>query len=142
MYYFKEKMIYFVSQFSLSVASNSLQPHGLQYARLPCPSPSPGAYSNHVHHISDAIQPSHPLSSPSPAFNLSQHQGLFQGVGSSHLVAKYWSFSFSISPSNEYSGLISLGWTGWISLQSKGLSRVFSNTTVQKHQFLGTQLSL
>ena len=48
---------------------------------------------------------------------------------------KYWSFSFSISPSNEYSGLISLGWTGWISLQSKGLSRVFSNTTVQKHQF-------
>ena len=50
---------------------------------------------------------------------------------------KYWSFSFSISPSNEYSGLISLGWTGWISLQSKGLSKVFSNTTVQKHQFFG-----
>ena len=49
---------------------------------------------------------------------------------------KYWSFSFIISPSNEYSGLISLGLTGWISLQSKGLSRVFSNTTVQKHQFL------
>ena len=48
---------------------------------------------------------------------------------------KYWSFSFSISPSNEYLGLISLWWTGWISLQSKGLSRVFSNTTVQKHQF-------
>ena len=55
---------------------------------------------------------------------------------------KYWSFSFSISPSSEYSGLISSGWTGWISLQSKGLSRVFSNTTVQKHQFLGAQLSL
>ena len=54
---------------------------------------------------------------------------------------KYWSFCFSISPSNEYSGLISLGWTGWISLQSKGLSRVFSNTTVQKHQLFGTQLS-
>ena len=52
---------------------------------------------------------------------------------------KYWSFSFSISLSNEYSGLISLGWTGWISLQSKGFSRVF-NTTVQKHQFFGTQL--
>ena len=49
---------------------------------------------------------------------------------------KYWSSSFSISPSNEHPGLISLGWTGWISLQSKGLSRVFSNTTVQKHQFL------
>ena len=55
---------------------------------------------------------------------------------------KYWSFSFNISPSNEHPGLISLGWTGWISLQSKGLSRVFSNTTVQKHQFFCTQLSL
>ena len=54
---------------------------------------------------------------------------------------KYWSFSFSTSPSNEYSGLISFR-TGWISLQSKGLSRVFSNTTVQKHQFFGAQLSL
>ena len=55
---------------------------------------------------------------------------------------KYWSFSFSISPSNEYSGLITLVLTGWISLQSKGLSRVFSNTTVQKHWFFGAQLSL
>ena len=55
---------------------------------------------------------------------------------------EYWSFSFSISPSKEYSGLISFGWTGCISLQSKGLSRVFSNTTVQKHQFFDTQLSL
>ena len=54
---------------------------------------------------------------------------------------KYWSFSFNISPSNEYSGLI-FGWTGWISLQSKGLSRVFSNTTVQKHQFFSAQPSL
>ena len=55
---------------------------------------------------------------------------------------KYWSFSFSISPSNEYSGLISFRMVGLISLQSRGLSRVFSNTTVQKHQFLGAQLSL
>ena len=55
---------------------------------------------------------------------------------------KYWSFSFSISPSNENSGLIPFRWTGWISLQSKGLSKVFSNTTAQKHQFFGTQLSL
>ena len=58
---------------------------------------------------------------------------------------KYWSFSFNISPSNEHSGLVGsecLGWTGWISLQSKGLSRVFSNTTVQKHLSFGTQLSL
>ena len=54
---------------------------------------------------------------------------------------KYWSFSFSISPSNEHPGLISFRMTGWISLQSKGLSRVFSNTTVQKHQFFGAQLS-
>ena len=55
---------------------------------------------------------------------------------------KYWSFSLSISPSNEYSGLISFRIDGWISLQSKGFSKVFSNTTVQKHQFFGTQLSL
>ena len=58
---------------------------------------------------------------------------------------KHWSFSFSISPSSEHPGLISfrspLGWTGWVSLQSKGLSKDFSNTTVQKHQFFGTQLS-
>ena len=52
---------------------------------------------------------------------------------------KYWGFSFSISPSNEYSGSFPLGWTGWISLQSKGLSRVFSNTTVKKRQFFGAQ---
>ena len=55
---------------------------------------------------------------------------------------KYWSFSFSISPSNEYSGLIPLGLTGWISLQSKRLSRAFTNTTIQKHQFFSAQLSL
>ena len=62
----------------------------------------------HVHCVGDAVQPSHPLLSPSPpAFNLSQHQGLFQWVSSSHWVAKYWSFSFSTSSSNEYPGLIS-----------------------------------
>ena len=67
----------------------------------------PEPTQTHVHHVGDAIQPSHSLSSPSaPAFNLSQHQGLFQWVSSSHQVAKYWS-SFSISPSSEYSGLIS-----------------------------------
>ena len=98
----------------------------------------------HVYQVSDAIQPSHPLSSPSPpAFNLSQHQGLFQ-----------WSLFFtsdgqSIGVSTSASVLpmniqerFPLGWTGWISLQSKGLSRVFSNTTLQNHQFFGTQLSL
>ena len=62
----------------------------------------------HVHWVSDAIQPSHPLSSPSPpAPNPSQHQGLFQWVNSLHEVAKYWNFSFSLSPSNEHPGLIS-----------------------------------
>ena len=92
----------------------------------------------HVHLVSDAIWPSHPLSSPSPpAFNLSQYQGLFQWVSFCIRWPKYWSFSFSISPSNEYSELISLGWTGWISWLSKGHSRVFSNTTVQKHPFFG-----
>ena len=71
----------------------------------------------HTHvRVSDAIQPSHLLSSPSPpAFNLSQHQGFFQGVGSSHQVARYWSFSFSISPSNEYSELTSFR-TDWLDL--------------------------
>ena len=68
---------------------NSLWLHGLQYARLSCPSPTPGACSTHVHWIGDPIQSSHPLLSPSPpAFNLSQHQGLFQWVSSSHQVAK------------------------------------------------------
>ena len=68
----------------------------------------PELAQTHVHWVSDAIQPSHPLSSPSPpAFNLSQHQGLFLWVSSLHQVAKvYWSFSFSISPSNEYSGML------------------------------------
>ena len=95
----------------------------------------------HVHWVSDAIQPSHPLLPPSPpAFNLSQHQGLFQW--SSHQVAKVLEFQFSISPSNEYSGLISFR-IDWLDLLLiKGLSRVFSNTTAQKHQFFGTQFSL
>ena len=66
-----------------SVVCDSLRPHGLQHARPPCPSPTPGVYSTHVHSVGDAIQPSHLLSSPSPpAFNLSHHQGLFQSVWS------------------------------------------------------------
>ena len=94
-------------QFSHSVVSDSLRPHGPQHTRPPCLSPTPRACSNScpVHPVSDVIQPSHPLLYPfPPTFNLSQHQGLFQWVSSSH----HWSFSFSISPSNEYSGLISL----------------------------------
>ena len=99
----------------------------------------------HVHRVGDAIQPSHPLSSPSPpALNLSQHQGLFKGVSSSHQVAKVLEFSFSISPSNENSRLISfrMDWLDLLAVQGTRVSRVFSNTTVQKHQFFGTQLSL
>ena len=93
----------------------------------------------HVHWVSDAIQPSHPLLSPSPTINLSQHQGLFKWI--IHIRwPKYWSFSFSISPMN-IQDWFPLGWTGWISLQSKGLSRVFSNATVLKHQFFSAQLS-
>ena len=98
----------------------------------------------HVHWVSNAIQPSYPLSSPSPpAFNLTQHQGLFQWVSSSYQVAKASgvSASASILPMN-IQDWFPLGWTGWISLQSKGLSRAFSNTTVQKHQFFSAQLSI
>ena len=80
-------------QFSCSVVSDSLWPHGLQYSRLPCPSPTPEPTQTHVHCIRDAIQPSRPLSSPSsPAFNLLQHQGLFQWVSFSHQVAKVLGF--------------------------------------------------
>ena len=90
-----------------------------------------------VHWVGDAIQPSHPLSSPSPlAFNPSQHQGLFKWVSSSHQVDKILEFQL------QHQDWFPLEWTGWISLQSKGLSRVFSNTTVPKHQFFGAQLSL
>ena len=121
----------------------TLQPHGLQHARPPCPSPTPGVYSTHVHSVSDAIQPSHRLSSPSPpAFNLSQHQGLFKKSVLRIRWPEYWSFSFSISPSNEYSGLISFRMYRLDLFAVQGLSRIFSNTTVQKHQFFGAQLSL
>ena len=97
----------------------------------------------HVLCVGDVTQPSRPLSSSSPStFNLSQHQGLFQWVSSSHKVAKVLEFSASASvlPMNTQDWS-PIGWTGWITLQSKWLSRVFSNTTVQKHQFFGAQRS-
>ena len=72
-----------------SVMSSSLWPHGMQHVKLPCPLPTPGAYTNYVHWVGDAIQPSHPLLSTSPpVFNVSQCQGLFQWVSSSHQMAK------------------------------------------------------
>ena len=97
----------------------------------------------YIHRVGDAIQPSHPLSSHSPpAPNPSQHQSLFQWVNSLHEVAETGvSALASFLPKNtQYWS--PLEWTGWFSLQSKGLSRVFSNITVQKHQFFSAQLSL
>ena len=97
----------------------------------------------HVHQVGDAIQPSHPLSSPSPpAPNPSHHQTLFQWVNSLHEVAKVLEFQALVSVLPKKSqGWSPSEWTGWISLQSKGLSWVFSNTTIQNHQFFSTQLS-
>ena len=95
-------------QFSRSVMSNPLQPHGLQHTRLSRPSPTPGVCSNSCPLVNDALQPSHPLSSPSaPAFNLSQHQGLFKESVLCIRWPKFRSFSCNISPSNEHPGLIS-----------------------------------
>ena len=86
-------MIFSSVQFSYSVMSDSLWPHGLQHARSPCPSPTPGVYSTHVHWVIDAMQPSHPLLSPSPpTFNLSQHQSLIKWVSSLHQVVKVLEF--------------------------------------------------
>ena len=80
-------------QFIRSVVSNSLQPHELQHARPPCPSTTPRVHQTHIHRVGDAIQPSHPLSSPSPpAPNPSQHQSLFQWVNSSYEVAEVLEF--------------------------------------------------
>ena len=98
----------------------------------------------HVHWISDAIQPSHPLSPPSPpALNLSQHQGLLKWISSCIRWPKYWSYSISQSVlSMNIQGWFPLGLTGLISLLSKRLSKVFSRTKLQKHQFFSAQSSL
>ena len=112
---------------------------------LPIHHQLPESTQTHVHWVGEAIQPS--ISSSVVAFSTLLQS--FPASGSfpmSQLFApggqSIGHFSFSISPSNEYSGRISFRWTGWISLQSKGLSWIFSNTTVQKHQFYSTQLSL
>ena len=131
-------------QFSHSVMSDSFWPHGLQFARLPCSSPTPRAYSNSCPSsqwchptISSSVVPfssclqSFPASGSFPMSQLITSSGQSMGVSASAsvlpMIIQDW---------------FPLGLTGWISLQSKGLSRVFSNTTVQKHQFLSTQLSL
>ena len=130
-------------QFSRSVMSDSLHPHEPQHSRSPCPSPSPGAYPNsgplsqwcHPPISSSVIPFSCPRSClASGSFPMSQ---LFAWGGQSTGV----SASASVLPMNTQAWS-PLGWTGWISLQSKGLSSVFSNTTVQKHQFFCAQLSL
>ena len=129
-------------QFSCSVVSDSLWPHESQHASLPVHHQLPEFAQTHFHRVGDAIQPSHPLSaSPScpqsfptsGSFPMSQ---LFAWGSQSIGV----SASASVLPVNTQDWS-PLGWTGWISLQSKGLSRVFFNNMVQKHQFFGTQLS-
>ena len=122
-------------QFSCSVVSDFLWPHGLHHARLPCLLPNPGAYSN-------SCPWCHPTISSSAA-PFSFYLQSFSASGSFPVSRlKYQSFSFSISPSNEYSGLFSFRIDWLISLQSKGFSRVFSSTTVSKHRFFCTQPSL
>ena len=133
--------IYQSVQFSRSVVSDSLQSHESQHARPPCPSPTPRVHSNSCPSsqwchpaISSSVVPfsSCPQSLPaSGSFPMSQ---LFTWGGQSTGVPPLASFL----PMNTQDWS-PLGWTGWISLQAKGLSRVFSNTTVQKHQFFGTQ---
>ena len=127
-----------ITQFSsVTQLCLTLRPDEPQHARPPCPSPAP--VQTHVHRVGDAIQPSHPLSSPSPpAFNLSQHQSLFQWVSSLHQVAKVLEFQLQHQ---------SLQWTPRTDLLEDGLvgspcsPSVFSNTTGQKCQFFSAQLS-
>ena len=153
-YFFRDQLLQYLAlevscwkfssvQFSCSVMSDSLRPHELQHSRLPCPSPTPGVHPNPCPlsqwcytGISYSVLPfsSCPQSFPaSGCFPMSQ---LFAWGDKSIGV----SASASVLPMNTQDWS-PLGWTGWISLQSKGLSRVFSNTAVQKHQFSGAQLS-
>ena len=131
-------------QFSRSVVSSSLRPHESQHARPPCPSPTPEVYSN-----SRPLRPwYHPTISSFVIPSSSCHQS-FPASGSFQMSQLLASGGQNIGVSASSLALTMntqdwppLGWTGWISLQSKGLSRVFSNTKVQKHQFLSAQVSL
>ena len=131
-------------QFSHSVVSDSLGPHWLQHARPPCLSPDPGVYSNSFPlgqwchpTISSSVVPFSSCLQSFPTSGSFQMSRFLASGGQSIGV----SASASVLPMN-IQDWFPLGWTGWIFLRSKGLSRVFSNTTVQKHQFFGTQLSL
>ena len=131
-------------QFSHSVVSNSLWPHRLQHARPPCLSPTPRVYSNSCPlsqwchpTISSSVVPFSSRLQSFPASGFFQMSQFFTSGGQSNGV----SASASVLPMN-IQDWFPLGWTNWISLQSKGPSRVFSNTTVQKHQFFATQISL
>ena len=122
----------------------SLWPHGLQHARFPCPSPTPKASSN-----SKSIELVMPSNHPILCYPLLCLPSIFPSIrvfsNESFLHIRCQSIGVSSSASvlpTNIQDWFALGWTGWISLLSKGLSRVFSNTTVQKHQFFGTQLSL
>ena len=131
-------------QFSCSVMSESLQPHESQHARPPCPSPTPGVHPNPCPSsqwchptISSSVIPFSSCPESFPASWSFQMNQLFPSGDQNTGV----SASASVLPMNTQDWS-PLGWTGWISLQSKGLSRVFSNTTVQKHPFFGAQFSL
>ena len=131
-------------QFSRSVMSDFLRPHESQHARPPCPSPTPRVHPNSCPlswwchpAISSSVVPFSSCPQSFPASGSFQMSQLFISGGQSIGVSD----STSVLPMNTQDWF-PLGWTGCISLQSKGLSRVFSNTTVQKHQFFGAQLSL
>ena len=131
-------------QFSHSDMSGSLRPHGLQHARPLCPSPTPGVYPNSCPlnqwchpNISSSVIPFFSCLQSFPASGSFPVSQLFASGGQNIVI----SASTSVFPMNTQDWS-PLGWTGWIALQSKGLSRIFSNTVVQKHQFFGAQLSL
>ena len=128
-------------QFSFSVVSSSLWPHGLQHARPPCPPPTPGVHSDSC---SLNWMPSNhlicrPFLLPPSVFPITRvFSNEFFALGGQSIGVSALASVFLMNIQDWFP----LGWTGWISLQSKGLSRVFSNTIVQKHQFFGAQLSL
>ena len=129
-------------QFSSLVVSKSLWPHGMQLTRLPCPSPTPGVYSNSF----PLSQWCHPTISSS-VIPFSSCLQSFPATGSFQIDQFFALSGQSIGVSTSVLSMntqnwFPLGWTGWISLHSKGLSRVFSKTTVKKHQFFNAQLSL